>query len=841
MAAGSRGRQHGSVTGSGGVHKRGEGLDIGPVGSSGHSSGGGFGGSGSDRDGSGSGRRSSGGRGPKRSGRHHLLMIVIVLILIFLFISCVGDDGDYSSESDPLQEVTTDEGDEAEVTHTGQSGSISMPQATYADGSMNQVDTSVASGAREKYTQIKGDGSDQVTIMVYMCGADLESRYGMATNDLMEMVKATHSDQVNIVVQTGGARKWKNSAVSNQTCQRWQIVDGGLKALDKNVGDMAMTEPDTLSDFIQWASSNYPANRNILIFWDHGGGSVTGYGYDEKHPNGSMEVNEIYRALKEAGTKFDFVGFDACLMANAETAYALTPFADYMIASEETEPGTGWYYTDWVSDFSNNSSMPTTELGGKIIDSYISWTSNDDDSSELTLSMVDLAEFAATVPGPLASFGQAIQKAATSDQVTQLSKARSITREFAESSEIDQIDLIDFCKNTGSSEASALTEAVRGCVKYNRTYQLTNANGMSIYFPYRDTESASKAADIYDQIGMDSSYRDAVKTAATMEGAGQMAADDTSSSLFDILLGENSSNGEDFDTGDFLSSLLEDDGGSSTNADDGLSLFDLLGGESGCDDDSLDLIAELIGRNKVNPKNLVLTEKDGQTVLELPKDQWDQIQSLALNVWVDDGEGYINLGLDDIYSFNDDGDLIIDYDHTWPSLNGQPCAYYVTSEEFRTEDDYTIRGYIPVTLTGMQETDEVEEFETDGEAESLNSGEESENGLAEGEQQAKLIVEFTDENPDGTILGAQYVYPDKTEGKGLHPVEAGTTVQLLTDYYDYDGNYQDTYYLSEPIEVGEDGLNLSTYEITGQNLLFGYQLKDIYQAAYYTPMTKVAA
>lgn len=829
MAVGSHGRQHGSVTGSGGVHKRGEGLGIGPVGGPGRSSGGG-----------GTDRGPSGSRGPKRSGRHHFLMIIIVLILIFLFISCMGEDEDSSSESNQLQEVTTEEGDEAETVHTGESGSFNMPQATYTDGSMSQVDTTVAPGAREKYTKIQGGGSDQVTIMVYMCGADLESRYGMASSDIKEMVKASHSDKVNIVVQTGGAKKWKNNVVSNQTCQRWQIVDGGMKALDKNVGDMAMTEPGTLSDFIKWASSNYPSNRNILIFWDHGGGSVTGYGYDEKHPNGSMEVNEIYRALKDAGTKFDFVGFDACLMANAETAYALTPFADYMIASEETEPGTGWYYTDWVSDFSGNSSMPTTELGGKIIDSYISWTSNDNDSSELTLSMVDLAEFAATVPGPLASFGQAIQRAATSDQVTQLSKARSITREFAESSEIDQIDLIDFCKNTGSSEASALTEAVRGCVKYNRTYEMTNANGMSIYFPYKDTGSASKAADIYDEIGMDSSYRDAVKTAATLEGAGQVAADDTSNSLFDILLGGDSSNGEELDTDDFLSSLLGDDE-SAEDYDDDLSLFDLLGGESGCDEDSLDLIAELIGRNKVNPRNLVLTEKDGQTVLELPKDQWDKIESLALNVWVDDGEGYIDLGLDDIYNFNDDGDLIIDYDHTWPSLNGQPCAYYVTSEEFRTEDDYTIRGYIPVTLTGIQETDDMEQFETDSDVEALDSGEEAENGLAEGEQQARLIVEFTDENPDGTILGAQYIYPDKTEGKGLHPVTAGTTVQLLTDYYDYDGNYQDSYYLSEPIEVGEDGLNLSTYEIIGQNLLFGYQLKDIYQATYYTPMTKVAA
>ncbi|MCR5235609.1 MAG: hypothetical protein K6E34_00220 [Lachnospiraceae bacterium] len=36
---------------------------------------------------------------------------------------------------------------------------------------------------------------------------------------------------------------------------------------------------------------------------------------------------------------FDFIGFDACLMATVETAYMLSPYADYMIASEEFEPG----------------------------------------------------------------------------------------------------------------------------------------------------------------------------------------------------------------------------------------------------------------------------------------------------------------------------------------------------------------------------------------------------------------------------------------------------------------------------------------------------------------------
>ncbi len=36
-------------------------------------------------------------------------------------------------------------------------------------------------GFRYNYTQILGDGEDVVTVMIYICGADLESMYGCGT------------------------------------------------------------------------------------------------------------------------------------------------------------------------------------------------------------------------------------------------------------------------------------------------------------------------------------------------------------------------------------------------------------------------------------------------------------------------------------------------------------------------------------------------------------------------------------------------------------------------------------------------------------------------------------
>ena len=53
--------------------------------------------------------------------------------------------------------------------------------------------------------------------MVYMCGSDLESELGSATKDLEEMLAADLSEQVNVIIETGGTRQWKNDVISTET------------------------------------------------------------------------------------------------------------------------------------------------------------------------------------------------------------------------------------------------------------------------------------------------------------------------------------------------------------------------------------------------------------------------------------------------------------------------------------------------------------------------------------------------------------------------------------------------------------------------------------------------
>ena len=131
--------------------------------------------------------------------------------------------------------------------------------------------------------------------------------FSMATSDLTEMTKASISDNVNLLVYTGGCTQWQNSIISNSTNQIYQVKSGGVELKEDNLGSKPMTDPDTLSSFIKWCRQNYEASRYELICWDHGGGTLSGYGYDEKYPNdGSMMVPMRCATIREVTPAVSF-------------------------------------------------------------------------------------------------------------------------------------------------------------------------------------------------------------------------------------------------------------------------------------------------------------------------------------------------------------------------------------------------------------------------------------------------------------------------------------------------------------------------------------------------------
>ena len=631
--------------------------------------------------------------------------------------------------------------------------------------------TDVALGARAKYTKINGRGSDTVTIMVYMCGTDLESKSGMASSDINEMLKATLSDRVNLLIYTGGCRAWKGHGISNTNNQIYKIEGGRLVKLVDNDGNASLTKPSTLTSFIKYASSNYPANRNFLIMWDHGGGSISGYGYDEKNASaGSMGLSGIDRALTDAKVKFDAIGFDACLMATYENALMLDAHADYLIASEETEPGIGWYYTNWLTALSKNTSLSTLEIGKMIADDFVADCASRCPGQKATLSVVDVAELSATTPSTFKQFALETEALCCTDDYQKVADARAEARSFAVSSKKDMVDLAHLGYNIGTSDAEKMADSVVGAVKYNKTSSnMPNSYGISIYFPYQKTSGVDNAVKTYEAIGLDENYTRVIRSFASLEVAGQSAASSSGS------------------VSDIIGSLFGGSSGISSLFGRGLNLDETT-------------VAKYVSDNRFDRSALVWRQSGSDRVISLSEEQWSLVHDVALNVMYDNGSGYIDLGLDCVFELNGRGELIGSYDGTWLAIDSQPIAYY--NEDITTSKGKTvITGYVPILLNG---------------------------------ERAEMILVFDDEDPYGRIAGARYVYGGKTDtvAKALTDFTEGDIIEFIADCYDDDLNYVDTYVIADMEYTGNH--KISNVYIDRSRAVAAYCFTDIYGGEYWT-------
>lgn len=499
------------------------------------------------------------------------------------------------------------------------------------------------------------------TVLVYMCGADLESNYGAATADINEMIYGNFGSNVNVVVATGGSSKWQNSVIDADTNSYYHLTPSGLEPL-QNVGLRDMTDPSTLQDFVTFGANAYPADRMMLIMWDHGGGTLGGFGTDEHFPtSASMSVTEIRDALTATDVKFDAVGFDACLMATIETAFALEGCADYLIASQRTEPASGWDYERWLGELSRNPSMPTSQLATLIIDDFIADAAADDGTVDATLSALDLTQLPALMSA-MGAFFEGARTQMVADDFAEFSQARAEVA--AGRSDDTQCDLVDleyltsYLNNVAG--ADELTQAINNCVICeDSNLNAPSSNGLNVYFPYNDITQYPAMANLYADLGFERSYFDFLSSFVTLMSTGQTAEGTATSATNEPTVDWSS-----------------------------YSWFDL-----GLAEESSTYITE----HSYSPDSLTLVEKDGVWVLELSPEDWSLVTTIEQKVLYDDGGGYIDLGVDNMAEFNSAGDLLVTFDNTWVSLDGSPVCFYFATENFDTENWYTY-GYAPALV-----------------------------------------------------------------------------------------------------------------------------------------------
>lgn len=354
------------------------------------------------------------------------------------------------------------------------------------------------------------------TIMVYMNGSDLESNIGAATIDLIEMLNSgLKSQNANIIVFTGGAKKWLNNVVPSDTCVIWELADGYIHEL-ADIGLKNMGDPGTLAGFIDFSVNNFPSEKYGLIFWDHGGGSIAGFGSDEKFKNSNLTLMDLNCAFEKSelkNTKLEFIGFDACLMATVEMSVIASKYAKYMIASEDLEPGDGWDYS-FLSALNSNPSISGADLGKIIVDRFFNFYNNYS-YVDLTLSVIAL-ENSNKVMHAMGELMKMCSESLTLDKTaafSNLSHKRYATKTFGDASPInnyvDMVDLGDMAKNLKNdypAEASLLFAALENCIVYNRHNSEINLSGLNAYYVFGGKSTGTQSLAIYSDLKMDPNY-----------------------------------------------------------------------------------------------------------------------------------------------------------------------------------------------------------------------------------------------------------------------------------------------------------------------------------------------
>ena len=396
-----------------------------------------------------------------------------------------------------------------------------------------------------------GVGAADWTFMVYIAGDNNLEGAGVADINEMEAIGST--SDVNIVVQ------FDRSPGYDTTNGNWTDTRRGLISKDYNtetisstlnsIGEKNMADPATLTEFINWGVSNYPADHYAVILWNHGGGWRSDSSYQEKQLEQFKEyalnaksdserkqalsryleekddfkkpmllkdvcyddtsggdalfTKEVRQALEGVSANMDVIGFDACLMGMVEVAYEIRDEGSVMVGSQNTEPGDGWPYDLIMDDLTGDPGMTPAELGTSIVTNY-----NLSYAGAETQSAVDLTQ--------LGSLGTALDAFAgamisSGSEWSSLFQARASAGYFYEP---DYRDLIGFMEGMADSASNATVVStanqaltlLNSLVIANESSPYYDGNGLSVYLTNVGSSPSSYYSSSYIDFAADTRW-----------------------------------------------------------------------------------------------------------------------------------------------------------------------------------------------------------------------------------------------------------------------------------------------------------------------------------------------
>ena len=621
---------------------------------------------------------------------------------------------------------------------------------------------------------------DDFTLLVYMCGADLQYD---ACIDMAEMGMAENGDNVNIVILAGGAEEWEFDELDGYTRNLVTLRDGDFESIT-DWGWASMGSEESLLEFLTYGLKNYPARKTAVVLWDHGAGSEGGVCFDdttmEQDGLTLVEINNVLYDLDEAlgGFHIDVFGCDACMMASYEMAVMLSCYdIDYFVASEELEPGTGWYYTPWLEEIQRNRNMDTEALCRLILDSYIQGSLEEDPDSYLTLSAVNLNKIQ-PLQEAMENMGVTLKSGLDNGQAADIRRGRSRMYTFGSyvDGSWDMVDLgamLDAYAHFDPDGAASARNALSDAVLQSRQEGLGPVSGLSVLIP-QDTRDEFE----YYLDGMDLSiympdWMGFVKAyAASLQGGSytfsQTTPENLTGSGFITQVGQLFEDAGmswcwDWDTCAYEE--VEDEGYTISVGDGDYAFSALLSGE--------DL--------------QYLDYAEGMMMMDISDDEMT---------------GYVDMGLmqNNVIDWQS-GRIYSLFDGSWPVFGDQMVPMY---DQIR--NDYATRSLIPVKVNG---------------------------------EYTYLVVEFREGSPEGRILGCNAGYDDSgLPIRTTTPLKEGDSiVPVYTMYYwlDEDAEEPEEMEFDGDEIIWENGMTVSIMNLSdpsgeGETLdmMFCFVLNDVF-------------
>lgn len=389
--------------------------------------------------------------------------------------------------------------------------------------------------------EAKESAIPKTNVFVYMIGSDLESVDAQGTADLREMLSGMRSapDELRLFLYGGGSTAWDNRYFTAGENSCYLVSREGTSRLFPNE-KKNMARGETLTAFLRSAGEYYPAERNVLILWSHGNGALGGFGLESNYPDeASMSLPTLAEALAAASLRFELIVFDACLMSTVETAQALSPYGEYLLAPACLDSDMGLNYDEFFTALGNITAGSLESFGVYISEQYMAACEAACPARSVGLTLTDLEAFSRSLPRALDALAEELHGKLRCGGYAPIARARMNAPELGSGIQSDAVDLYGFCELLDTDKAKAVTEALEECVIFSEYRNLPRLGGLSLMLPFHSLSDTDKYLQLCEALGFCEKYRDFVCLFNGVELCGQIAQGDGMSFLRYLLNGKS--------------------------------------------------------------------------------------------------------------------------------------------------------------------------------------------------------------------------------------------------------------------------------------------------------------